>query len=297
MAPILLAFLLTAFIGSSNPIFFRLSANEIPPITYTALRFLLATIIFFPFWYRKKQTIPVKDWYKLLPYVLNIVFYALGIQYTSVTMAGLLYTLAPVITAFLGYYFLKEKVSKENIIGFSLAIVGLYILLEGSIRTSDIFSLGTPLGNALILFAIFAWALYLVCTKSLGKKYSDSTLLFYSSLVTTVVLLFLLPLEWRIRPFIVSDISYNTALYILATGSIGTVFFYFCYQWLIRNSTVFLASLALYANFVVVSLYGAFFLNEHFTERLLLGSLFIILGVFIATTFTKIKKIQNPMLQ
>src|SRR5437870_4327014 len=99
MALTFLFLFLTQLFGTLNPVFIKFATQTIPPITFSALRFLLATIILLPFWYKKKEIIAKKDLYKILPFSLNMVFYSIGIQYTSVVMSGILYSFVPIFVA------------------------------------------------------------------------------------------------------------------------------------------------------------------------------------------------------
>lgn len=290
MILLLVVFLLASFSGSSNPVFIRFATVEIPPITFSAIRFFIATLLMFFLWRKQKQIIATKDLYKTLPYALNMILYVIGIQYTSLTMSGILYTFAPILTAFLGYFMLKEKVSKVQILGLIIALFGVIILLHGSIETSDIFSYGTPLGNILLLCAVFIWGFYPVGARSLSKSYNTNTILFYTFLITGLLSLVIVPVELLIRPLVMSDISYVTFASAFGSAAIGSVIFYSCYQWFIKHTSAFVGSLILYGSFMASTFYGALFFQEHLTSKLIGGVLLIIIGVFLSTTYTQLKK-------
>lgn len=290
MILLLLIFLLASFSGTSNPVFIRFATIEIPPLTFSAIRFFIATLIMFVLWRKEKQIVAKKDLYKVLPYTANMILYVIGIQYTSLTMSGILYTFAPILTAFLAYFLLKEKVSKVQIVGLISALLGVVILLHGSIETSDLFSYGTPLGNILLLTAVFTWGFYPVGARSLSKSYSTNTILFYTFLITGLLSLVLVPIEWLIRPLVFSDLSHITIISIFGSASLGTVIFYLCYQWFIKHTSAFTGSFILYGSFMASVFYGAIFFQEHLTVKLISGALLIILGVFLATTYTQLKK-------
>lgn len=290
MTLVLIVFLVAAFSGSANPIFIRFGVAEIPPITFSALRMLVAAIILFPIWQKHKEIIPAKDLVNVLPYAINMGLYAIGIQYTSATMGSILYTLAPILSAVLAYFFLREKLSRVQILGAMSAVFGTAILIFGSIETKDIFSFGTPLGNMLIGMAVCSWGFYPIGIRNLSKKYANTTILFHGFVIAGGIFLLLSPLEWLVRPLVLTKLSYVTVVAVLGSSIIGTVFYYFCYQWLIKHTTAFIGSLSLYGGFIATSFYGAVFLGEHFTSKLFLGTVFVLLGVFLVTTYQKLKK-------
>lgn len=287
---IFLIFVVAAFAGSSNPIFIRFATAEIPPLTFSALRLLLTAVVLFPIWQKQKEIIAFKDLYKVLPYIINMGLYAIGIQYTSATMGALLYTLAPVLTAVLAIVLLHEKLKKVELIGAIFAFFGTAILIAGSIETKDIFSFGRPLGNILVGLAVLSWGFYPIGIKSLTKKYANSTILFYAFLLGGLVFLCLSPIEWLVRPLDIPHISYVTVICVIGSAMIGTALYYFLFQWLIKHTTAFVASLTAYSGFVAAAIYGFLFLGEHITARLAFGAFFVLLGVFLATTYTQLKK-------
>src|SRR5581483_4753245 len=182
-------------------------------------------------------------------------------------MGALLYTLAPILSAILAVFLLHEKLKKVEVIGAGLALVGTAILIIGSLQTKDIFSFGTPLGNILVGSAVFSWGFYPIGIKSLTKTYANSTILFYGFAIAGFIFLLLSPFEWIVRPLSLGNISYVTVGCIIGSALIGTMFYYFCYQWLIKHTTAFIGSLSLYGGFVAGALYGFLFLNEHITGR------------------------------
>lgn len=290
MVVILLIFLIAVLTGSSNPVFIRFATTEVPPLTFTAARFLLAAFIFFLLWRKKKEFIKPSELYKLLPYTLNMSLYAVGIQYTSVTMSGILYTFAPVLTAIFGFFLLREGLSRLQVIGLSFAILGVALLFQGSIEANDIFSFGMPLGNVLILFAVCSWGFYPIGARSLSKTYSSATILLYSFAITALLLFLILPLEWQIRPFDFSKISQTAMVSLFGVTFIGTILFYSSYQWLIKHTTAFIASLNLYGGLVSSAVYGGVFFQERLTGKLIFGALLVVAGIFLATTYTQLKK-------
>lgn len=285
-----LLFLVASFSGSLNPVFIKHATTEIGPITFTAVRFLLAAIVLLPFWFTIRQTVKKEEVYKLFPFVFNMGFYSVGIQYTSVIMSSILYAFVPLFTALLGYIFLREKLSQKHILGFVSALVGITLLIQGSIETSDVLSFGTPLGNILILIAVASWTFQPVTWRSLSRTYKTRTVLFFSFLLTAAMLLFITPFEWFIRPVVSSDISHVSMLSLLGTVFIGSILFYASYQWLIQKTSAFVGSLVLYGGIVSSVLYGMVFFGEHLTTKLVIGGLLVIFGAFFATTYTQLKK-------
>ncbi len=291
-----LVFFLNSFIGGSlNPVFVRFSEVDIPPITTTAIRFLGAALIMFPFWFKKRQMITIKDMIKVVPFAGNVVLYAIGIQYTSITMGSILYALVPLFVAVFGFFFIKEKLSKTHIIGLVSSLFGIIILFYGSIKTSSIFSFGTLLGNGIMILGLLSFSFFILGSRILSKKYTTTTILFFSFLVTALLLSILAPVEWTVRSISLNHVSYLTILSLCGLIVLSSVVNYFLYQWLIKNTSAFVASLTQYGTIVFAALSGIIIFHERPTAPLVIGALLVIFGVFVATTYGHIKKRIKPV--
>lgn len=287
----MIIFLATCIVGGGiNPVFLKMAVHEIPPVTVTWLRVFGATLLLLPFFLRSGERIPVKKLYTVLPFGLNLVLFSIGIQFTSIIMGNLLYSINPVIVAFLGYIFLKEKLAHHSIVGLIISFTGVAILISGSIKTSDIHSFGTPLGNTFVGLGSLIWTFWYITSRELTKKYSNTTIIFYASLVTSVLLLPLLPFEWHYSSFDILNLL-NPKLLLIISGLIitGGLLYQYLNQWLIKNTSAFFASLTSYGGPFFAALSGMLILGENITIQLFLGGLFIITGVFLATTYKHIK--------
>lgn len=291
MILVFLVFLLISFIGGAvNGILIRFIALEIPPLTGSFIRFAVAAAVLLPFWLQKKEFIKKKDLLKVLPFSINAALFAIAIQYTSIIMANILYALVPVLVAFLGYLLLREKLAKQHIVGFLVSLVGTAILIKGSLETSDIFTFGEPLGNFLIIAGVLSWGFWIVGARSLSKSYSSLAIIFFVFLISAILLLVTLPFEWSIRPFILSNITTTGFASLLGVIFLSSIALYYLYQWLIKNTSAFLASLVAYGSIAFGVLAGPVILHERLTAQLIIGVVFVICGVFFATTYTQLKK-------
>lgn len=285
-----LIFLLVAFIGGSlNSTFLKIGGNEIPPLTLTFLRFLGAAILMFPFWAKHKRYIAAKDIVKILPFTFNVALFSVGIQLTSVIMANIIYALTPVLVGIFGHFLINEKMKKHYIIGLAFSLLGIAILIEGSVKTSDILSFGTPLGNTMLLFGAVCWAFYPISFRSLSKRYTSVTILFWNFALSAILLIPVALFELQIRPIMFSKITYAGLSSIVGLIVLSSVVHYFLYQWLIKHTSAFIASLVQYGGILFAVITGIIIFHERITMQLLIGGTLVILGLFIATTYQYVK--------
>lgn len=119
-----------------------------------------------------------------LYYLLETFSYdALG----SPTIAEALLSTSPLLSPLFAAVFLRERVTRNNIVGILISTVGMLLLvLVGSAN----FSLGNPWGILLAFGAVTTAVLYTVILRRIPQTYSDLSIVFWVQLVS---LLFFYP--------------------------------------------------------------------------------------------------------
>ncbi len=107
----------------------------------------------------------------------NYIGFMLGIQYTSPSNAQVAIQSGPVLLAISGIIFFKEKVSRLQVFGFLLSIIGFYVFYRQHISavTVGLESQYTK-GMLITLTGAVAWAIYAALQKKLVLNYSVGTL-------------------------------------------------------------------------------------------------------------------------
>ncbi|MEK7451150.1 MAG: DMT family transporter [Patescibacteria group bacterium] len=291
----LIALFIANFIGGAlSPLFVKLGIREFPPITFTALRFIIATLVFLPFFIKKRERLSLKDNISLsknsIFFSINVALYAIGLQYTTVIMSQIFYTLVPIIVGILSYFILKEKFTKNKIIGSLLAFVGIIFLLVESIQKQQSLTFGTPLGNFIIFLAVTSWSFYIVLSKRLTGIYSPITTSFYSFILTMIILGLIAPIELLMRPFNINSVTSSGIFSLLGVGIISSAVSFSLIQFGIKRTTAFSASIFQYLAPLFASITAIPILGEKPTLPLMLGGALIIFGVFYATTYQYVKR-------
>src|SRR6202035_1347048 len=115
----------------------------------------------------------------------DILFWHWSITYTTVANATLFANLAPVIVTFGAWFYLREHVSFRFLVGMALAMGGAALLVNASAALGARYVLGDILG---LITACF-FGCYVVAVARLRDRNAASTIMFYSSTVTCVLLL------------------------------------------------------------------------------------------------------------
>jgi drug/metabolite transporter (DMT)-like permease len=174
-----------------SPIFVRLS--ELGPIATGFYRLLLALPLLW-LWMRWEergdaQKAVAVDWLPMvvpgLLFAGDIFFWHWSITYTTVANATLFANFAPVIVTFGAWIYLREHITVRFLAGMALAMGGAALLVNASAALGARYVFGDMLG---LITACFFGA-YVVAVARLRDRYAASTIMFYSSGVTSVALL------------------------------------------------------------------------------------------------------------
>lgn len=89
--------------------------------------------------------------------------FVLSVKHTSIANTFIILSVTPVISAFASYFLLKERLSKSIWLTIGTIILGVLIVANGSVQTTNI------LGDLMALISVFCLALTFV----LMRKYQD----------------------------------------------------------------------------------------------------------------------------
>ena len=109
----------------------------------------------------------------------------------SPTIAEALLSTAPLIAPWLAFLILRERVTRNNILGIIISSVGMFMLV---LVGSQNFELGNPIGIPLAFLAVCSAVIYTIVLKKIPSRYSPLSIVFYDQLIS---LLFFYPI-WGI---------------------------------------------------------------------------------------------------
>lgn len=173
-----------------SPIFVRLS--ELGPIATGFYRLFLALPLLW-LWMRLEAPPQVKppaaEWLTaVLPGALfagDILFWHWSITYTTVANATLLANFAPVVVTLGAWLLLRERITGMFLLGMGLAMGGAALLVNASVALGGRYVFGDALG---LITACF-FGSYVIAVARVRGRVAASTLMFYSSAVTALMLL------------------------------------------------------------------------------------------------------------
>jgi drug/metabolite transporter (DMT)-like permease len=173
-----------------SPIFVRLS--ELGPIATGFYRLFLALPLLWLWMQWEARTARRTDKVEWLPIAVpgllfagDIFFWHWSIAYTTVANATLFANLAPVIVTFGAWFYLGERINVRFLMGLGLAMSGAALLVDASAALGARYVIGDAFG--LITACFFGG--YVLAVARLRGSHAASTIMFYSSAVTCILLL------------------------------------------------------------------------------------------------------------
>jgi drug/metabolite transporter (DMT)-like permease len=291
-------FIATATWGSAF-IAGKIAVQSFEPATVAFLRFLGAAFLLFPIMWmkeinRKKPTLKDYGLFAVLGLtgiaLYNICFF-IATKHAPVIKSSLFIASNPVLIALLSGLFLKEKITKNHIIGMVIALTGAALIITDG-HLLSMFQLGFETIDLVLLGAVVSWALYSVVGKVVLRKYSAVESTTYAVAFGT---LFLAPFAFAETSWQdITQATFSTWLAIAHMSIFVTVVSFIMYYYGIKE--VGAAKASIFINVMPVSavLMATIYLGETFTWTHGIGAAFVLTGVFIGTN-TKLFKKKVPV--
>ncbi|WP_068696650.1 DMT family transporter [Paenibacillus yonginensis] len=158
---------------AGNLVFGKSVTADFPPVWAAFLRWAIAASVLLPMAQLVEKPSWIQIWRRnwgllLFMSLIGIAIYTLltytALKYTSSTNGSLINSLTPAVVSVLSFLFLKEKVKFRQGAGLILSLIGvLTVLTKG--RLLAIFDTSYNMGDAILLAAVFLWAVYSIVSK------------------------------------------------------------------------------------------------------------------------------------
>ena len=200
---------------------------------------------------------------------------ALGI--TQASNVALLVCTTPIFTALFMYWFCKEPLRRNMMIGSLIALVGVgMVVFSGSVILQI-----NPLGDFLSIVASMMWAFYCLVLKPLGRRYPTAFItrkVFLYGILSLLVCFLFNPLQIK------TDILFQpvVALNLLFLGVVASMICFIAW-----NAAVKVLGPSHTANYIYVQPFStlvlsSIILSEVITLTSMIGAVCIIGGVYLA---------------
>jgi drug/metabolite transporter (DMT)-like permease len=267
--------------------------ENIPPMSLVFFRWSLVWIILLPFTYKEilnHKKIIINN----LPLLFFLAFTSVGLfnsftylalVYTQVINASLFNTAIPAMIILFCFVLKIEKTNKFQILGLIISVFGILSIIT-KLDLNILLSLNFNKGDLIMIGGVIAWGLY---SSFLKKKNFTLPLLTLVQVLCTFGLIFILPqFLYELSKGLTIKFNINlgyTLVYLALFPSIGS---YYCWAGAVaiigaNRAGIFLSLIPFFSTIMAI-----IFFNEQFQFFHLIGSILIILGLFLSN-----KEIKN----
>ena len=280
-----LVWLLLCGIWGSTWLFIKLGLEDLPPLTFAGIRFVIACAIIYLIIRARGIQLPRerRDWLLLavtgvLSFSLNygLIFWAE--QHISSGLAALLQATTPAFGLIIAHLLLPaERMTWAKIFGVVLGIFGVGVVFSNQLSIAG----GRALAGCIAVVASSVFVAYSnVLVKAHGRKLEPAILAAGQMFFGLIPLLFIgftfegNPFRFHWTPLALVSLFY--------LALVGSVIAFLLYYWLIHNMDVTKTMMISLVTPVVAVLLGLVVLNEKLDWRTIAGGLMIMSGIALA---------------
>lgn len=283
-----LVMLLTIFLWASAFVGIRIGLSGYSPGALALLRFLVASVCMLVIYRFQVVSQPMTWPHRIQLLVAGMagigvynICLNMGELSVSAGIASFVIGLMPVLTVFLSFLFLKERLNLKSWGGLLLSLMGLAVLALGEGGGSDLHD-----GVLLILVSTLMGAILTIVQKKLLTRYHPVAITAWVMWGGTLLLLIFAPdLYAEIREADVS--STVSAVYM---GVFPAAVAYLAWSYVLKHVSAPRAAIALYALPLASTLLGFLFLHEIPSLMSLFGGGIALVGAFVAHYFENLQK-------
>jgi drug/metabolite transporter (DMT)-like permease len=292
-----LVWLILCCIWGSTWLFIKLGLDDLPPLTFAGIRFVIACIILLiiirirglqiP---RSSSDIKLLALTGVLSFTVNYGTIFWGEQHISSGLAALLQATIPVFGLVIAHFYLPgERMTWAKLLGVVLGVVGVGVVFSNQLAVAG----GKALAGSVAVVvgsAVVAYSNVLV--KARGQKL-DPAILAAGQMFFGLIPLLLIGIPLEGNPFSFHwTLMAVVALFYLAI--VGSVIAFILYYWLVHNMDVTKSMLIALVTPVVAVILGMIVLHEDLNWRTIAGGALIMLGIgFIVLQKRRKDKTEN----
>lgn len=298
-----LLLLLLACCWGPSFMFMRVAVEYIPPITITASRLLIGSLVLYAILKRGGFDLlnysnleNLKPSFKhlfiagLLQSAIPFCLFAAGEQYVDSASAAIISGASPLFTLFLAHFFSdNDRITNAKLTGAGIGFSGLFILIFPSLAPAVSANIDAKLkvyGVLMILAAAMCYSIAFIYTKKYVRGFKP---LVAPAIQLFLGFLFLLPFSLFFEhPWSIGHISVSAILSVISLGLLGTALAFVIYYKILEATSSTYISMVNYITPIIGAILGVIILNEKLGWNSYLGCVMILLGVMIANGLIKI---------
>jgi drug/metabolite transporter (DMT)-like permease len=276
---------LVALVWGSTFVLVQNAIASLPPNAFNAIRFLIAALILGSWLLLfERNQLRQLNWSIVLSGLLlgswlfaGYAFQTVGLLYTTSSKAGFITGLSVVLVPLFSLFLLKQKPTRNALIGVGIATIGLYLL-----TLTDMTSLNR--GDALVLVCAIGFALHIIFT----GRYSEK----FPTLLLTVIQIFTVSILSGLLAILTEDYALafqvdilrqkDVLIALIITSVFATALAFFAQTSFQKYTTPTRVALIFAMEPVFAAITAYFWASERLSTNALFGCICIFAGMIFA---------------
>ena len=278
---LILALVANQLLSSGTHLIAKGTIMVLGPLSVALMRFIGASLTLLAFQGIRpgpqkiaREDIPRFVFLGFLVVPVNQGLFMFGLKNSTPSHASLLYALTPVVVLLLARGLLNEGGFRDKLIGVAAAFAGVTVILLDRGLAQQVAVLR---GDAMILVAVFAWALYTVLSKPLLEKYDPMTVTTWCIVAGTAFCLPALFIPGAIPPLRTITAPVWGGLLYLAIGT--SVVAYPLWLYALKRMEASKVAITTNTQPILTTLLSWLFFHERFSSGFFVGAGLILAGV------------------
>ena len=279
--------LIAASIWGGMYVVSKVVLDVIPPFTLLTLRLVLGIITLGIVTALRKKTEFSREQFRdsslvgFVGYGISLGFQFVGTKLSTASNGALVTSATPAFVLLFAPFLLGEKSTTRRIVSLVIASLGVLAVIDP--RTAE-FSPSLFWGNLSLIAAALTWALYSVLVRKVSKTVDllkSSTVMLAGGLPSSILVSF-----FELKSQGIGVITPGVIGGVLFIGIFSTAVAMFLWNYAFAELPAAVASLTFFAQPVVGTLLGWFFLSETITPLFITGGVLIGIGILISARET-----------
>ena len=278
----ILVWIILCILWGTTWIFIKIGLDDLPPLTFAAVRFILAVLILF--FVIRVQRIPLpktaKEWRLIaltgvLQFSVNYSMVFWSEQYITSGLAAVLQAMITVFGLILAWIFLpNERITKLKIFAVLLGIVGVAVIFYDQLRVQSMMAF---LGCVGIVIGSYAAAQASTLVKAKGGTLHPAALVF-GQMICGLPLIIIYSLVVEGNPLNIQW-TWRAVICVLYLTILGTIAAFWLYYWLLSKIESTKAMMISLVTPLIAVVIGAITIGETLPPQTGLGGLLIIASI------------------
>jgi drug/metabolite transporter (DMT)-like permease len=278
----LVVWLILSLIWGSTWSFIKVGLRDLPPITFAAVRFLIAAVILWLIVVLRRSAIPrtrrdwlIMAWTGLIAFTVNYGLIFWGEQYIASGLAAVLQATIPAFGLVIAHFYLPaERMTMRKLAGVVIGIAGVGLIFYDQLKIEGVAALW---GSAALLMSSICAAYSNVLVKA-HCRHLDPAALAGGQMLCGLAPLLVFGALWEGNPFLLRWTE-PAVFSILYLALVGSALAFLLYYWLVRKIEVTKTMLIALVTPVIALLIGVIRLDEEVSWRVGTGSAAILSGI------------------